>query len=272
MRSDLSQDAIQGALKAHVFGRCVVYLPVCDSTNGVARRLADAGIEHGSLVITDYQTSGRGRLDRRWQAPAGSSLLFSVLLRGRPLPEQFQKLTMLAGLATADACSEVTGLGIALKWPNDLLVGGRKVAGILSELGLTGQLVDHAVVGVGVNVNLDPLELGERLLMPATSLGHELGKPVQRLVLLRAILSQIGRRWDEFAMGVDLSQEWCQRLDTVGRAVRVTSGARTFVGVAEGVDSQGGLRVRTADGHVHTVVAGDVMVRDTLSHPEAPWG
>ena len=147
--SDLSAEAIAAALTTRRLGRPVLYFPRIGSTNDVAHDRAAAGAAEGLLVIADEQTAGRGRLDRRWWAPPGSSLLMSLLLRPALPPDQAGQLTMCLGLAAVEAIEAVTGLRPALKWPNDLLLEDRKLGGMLTELRLEGERLDIRGVGVG---------------------------------------------------------------------------------------------------------------------------
>ncbi len=257
----LTAERILAGLETAFVGRSLEYWPEIESTNARARHLAEVGAPEGTLVITDHQTAGRGRLGRQWIAPAGSSLLMSLLFRPEVAPAQVQRLTMICGLAAVDAVASETGLKAGLKWPNDILVGGAKAGGILTEVGLRGDRVDYAVVGIGLNVNLDPAQLPRDLLMEATSLAHVLGEAVPRLPLLRALLQAVENRYLALQSGHSPQAEWAARLVTLGQAVTVALGDGVVQGVAEGVDADGGLLVRSADGCLRTVLAGDVTLR-----------
>jgi BirA family biotin operon repressor/biotin-[acetyl-CoA-carboxylase] ligase len=248
-------------LETEFAGRNLVYRPEIGSTNDEARRLARAGAPEGTLVVADHQTSGRGRLERRWEAPAGSSLLMSLVFRPHLAVHQVQRLTMICGLAAVDAIEVETGLRVGLKWPNDLVIGGAKLGGILTEIDLDGDRVDHAVVGIGLNVNLDPGQLPEDLLMAATSLSHVLGREVARLPLLRALLQAIEVRYRALEAGQLPQAEWAERLVTLGQWVAVSAMGSCVEGVAEGVDDDGALLVRLGDGRLEKVLAGDVSIR-----------
>jgi BirA family biotin operon repressor/biotin-[acetyl-CoA-carboxylase] ligase len=256
-----SPERIRAGLQTRFVGQRVVYRAEVGSTNEEARRLAEAGAPEGTLVLADHQTAGRGRLSRHWEAPPGSSLLMSLLFRPALAAHQVQRLTMIAGLALVDAVETGTGLQPALKWPNDVTLGGAKVAGILTEVGLTGNRIDHAVVGVGLNVNLDPGALPGDLLVPATSLSHVLGRPVARLPLLQTFLRGVEARYVALQAGHSPHEEWARCLATLGEAVVVSGGSTDLEGVAEGVDADGALLLRLADGGLERVVAGDVRLR-----------
>ena len=257
----LSPAVIRDGLSTGFVGQAVAYWPQTDSTNDEARRLADEGAPEGLLALTEYQEAGRGRLDRAWVAPHGTSLLMSILFRPQLAPHQVQRLTMSCGLATADAIESQTGLRAGLKWPNDLVIEGAKVGGILTELGLQGTEVEYAVVGIGLNVNLDPSSLPAGLHMPATSLSHALGAQVARLPLLQALLQGIEERYLALRAGKSPHQDWAARLVTLGKPVTVTSTGSVLKGTAEGVDADGALLVRLTDGRLERVLAGDVSTR-----------
>jgi BirA family biotin operon repressor/biotin-[acetyl-CoA-carboxylase] ligase len=238
-----------------------LYLPYTGSTNDDARRLAVAGAPDGSLVLADYQSAGRGRLDRSWDAPAGSGLLLSLLFRPALAARDIQHLTMLCGLATADAIEAQLGLRAGLKWPNDVLIGERKVGGILTEVELDGEHVEFVIVGIGLNVNLDVAALPGPLLARATSLSAELGRPVARLPLLLALLAGIEARTIALLSGgAGPHREWSARLVTTGRPVVVDTGEGEWTGIAEGVDEDGALLVRPPGGEPRRVIAGDVTL------------
>jgi BirA family biotin operon repressor/biotin-[acetyl-CoA-carboxylase] ligase len=263
MPESLSAGKIQEGLGTDFIGQELVYLTETGSTNDEARRLAEAGAVEGTVIVADHQTVGRGRLDRRWEAPPGSSLLLSLIFRPAVTPRQIQRLTMICGLAAVDAVESQTGLKVGLKWPNDITVGGAKVGGILTEIGLSGDRVDYVIVGMGLNVNLEPDRLPADLLMPASSLSHLLGRRVARLPLLQTLLRAVEARYVAFQAGHSPQSEWAERLITLGQAVVVSGIGDTWEGVAEGVDADGALLVRLADGRLQTVLAGDVTLRPT---------
>lgn len=257
----LSAGAIQAGLTTAFIGQNLVYLPEVGSTNDAARLLAEQGAPEGSLVLADHQTAGRGRLARRWEAPAGSSLLLSLVFRPPLAPHQVQRLTMVCGLAVADAVEAETGLRVALKWPNDILIDGAKAGGILVELVSTGERVEFVIVGIGLNVNLHPADLPGELLVPATSLSQRAGREVGRARLLRALLQAIEVRYVALLQGHRPEGEWAGRLLTLGQRVSVSGAGSVVEGVAEAVDADGALLVRCAGGRLERILAGDVTLR-----------
>ena len=260
----LSVESIEKGLTTASMGRKVIYYRSIGSTNDVARELATQGAPEGTLVIADEQTAGKGRLGRRWLAPAGTSLLMSLLFRPHFLAlYQAQRLTMVCSLAVAEAIGRVTDLMAAIKWPNDIVVQGKKVGGILTELGATAEGLDYVIVGLGLNVNLDfgAVEAMEELAATATSLSQELGRDVSRLALLWRILENVEDRYQRLQVGELPHGEWASRLITLHNHVIVDTPQGVVEGWAEGVDADGALILRTNRGERQRVLAGDVTLR-----------
>ena len=225
-----------------------------DSTNRYALDAARAGEAAGLVVVADHQTAGRGRLGRTWEAPAGASLLMSVLLRPVIRLEAMHLLTMAAGLAMAEAVAEVAGFAPTIKWPNDLLAGDRKLAGMLTEAEVTDGEVTAVVVGIGVNVQWTdfPPEIAET----ATACNLVVGHDVSRDALLDAFVA----RYDARLADLDaVPDDYRERLGTLGQRVRIELAAESFEGVATGVADDGSLEVRTDDATTRVVTAGDVV-------------
>jgi BirA family biotin operon repressor/biotin-[acetyl-CoA-carboxylase] ligase len=240
-------------------GHSYHYWPTIGSTMEAARELAAGGTREGTIAIADEQTAGRGRLHRTWWAARGTSLLFTLILRPRLAPRRAQRLTMVCSLAVCDAIEAVTGLVAQVKWPNDVLLRERKVCGILTELELSGQELDYALVGVGINVNTDLC--GVPLMIPATSLMAEVGHSVSRVELLNRVLASLEQRYEALQAGQSFHDEWAGRLATIGQDVVATAGRERWQGTALGVDQDGALLIRLADGSVQRIVAGDVTLR-----------
>jgi BirA family biotin operon repressor/biotin-[acetyl-CoA-carboxylase] ligase len=255
----LSQESIERALAGVELVRRVVYRPQAGSTNDLAQALAAEGAPEGTLVIADEQTAGRGRLGRSWWAPAGANLLLSLLLRPALPPLAALRLTMAAGLAAAEAIEQTTGLVVRLKWPNDIWLNGKKAGGILVETRLAGEQLEYAIVGLGLNVNAD-LSKHAQLAGLATSLRMESGQPQDRLPLLRALVERFAA-WYSNIGSPHLREAWARRLITLGQFVEAWAGQQPVSGLAEAVDEDGALLVRTGDGRLHKLSAGDVSLR-----------
>jgi BirA family biotin operon repressor/biotin-[acetyl-CoA-carboxylase] ligase len=269
MSRALSQARIEAALTTKVFGRHLVILPRTDSTNAVAKALALEGAPEGTVVAADEQTAGRGRLGRRWFAPPGTCLLCSILFRPDLSPGQGHALTTLCTLAASDAVLAVSGLRAWLKWPNDLIIKSRdsglhpahwrKLAGVLTETGMTDGRLEFVIVGIGINVNVCR-DVLPTLAADATSILAEAGQGADRAVLLAALLAGVERRYDALQTGESPHEEWIARLATLGQPVRVTTSAGVTAGVAESVSEDGALLLRTPDGALHRLLAGDVTL------------
>jgi len=234
------------------------YEPVCTSTQDLARAAAGEGADQGLVVITGEQRAGRGRLGRTWLAPTGSALLFSVVLR--PPVDLVAQLPLMAGVVVAGGIESATGARTNLKWPNDVLLNDRKLAGILLEHP-AGSAV---ILGVGVNVSQSPAQLPEA----ATSLRVGLGRTVERENLLAAILNDLGNAYERADReGVDwIVPAWRSRSRMLGRPVRVTREGATIEGIAEDIAADGALLLRLQDGQRLSVVAGEVeQVRSSQS-------
>lgn len=268
----LSSDLVQHQLPTNTFGQHVIYQAQTGSTNTQLCQLARQGAPEGTLYLADEQLAGRGRLQRTWSAPAGSSLLLSLLFRpgNRVAPHQAQRLTMLCALAMADAVEAQTGLKPAVKWPNDLLWhDGKKLAGILTELDIQNNRLEWAVVGLGLNVNVDFQTIATTgpdepaLAHTATSLSAILGRNTEadRLPLLQKFLVNVEGRYEALKQGRLPHAEWSQRLAGMGRVITVTGPDQTYHGLMSGVDQDGALLLTQPDGTVITILAGDVTLR-----------
>ncbi len=232
-------------------------LTTTSSTMDEVRARAETGAGEGLVVVADEQTAGRGRLGRAWVAPAGVNLYLSILVR--PPLAAMKRLGMIAPLAVADAVAAVGGPEVSFKWPNDVRVGERKLCGVLIEGEFAGERPAFAIVGIGLNVNLDPTRYPE-IAGLATSIARETGGPVSREEALAALLNAFERRYDT-EDGEGLRRAWRARLDTLGREVDVTFAGRTEHGIAEDVDAEGALVLRRADGATVTLPAGEVTLR-----------
>lgn len=240
-------------------GHPLRYLPIVPSTQPLVHIAAQQGAGDGFVLLTDAQTAGKGRLGRVWQAPSGSSLLLSMLFRPALGAPQGPRLTMCVGLGAAAAVEEVTGLPVQLKWPNDLLLHGKKLAGVLTETQLEGDRIAYAVVGLGLNVNL-ALPADHELAPTAISLSQALGQPVSRLALLQALLRHIEDHYTRLQAGHSPYAAWAQRMAYYGQTVQVTLPDTTLTGTVAGVNPDGALLVQDAAGLTHTVWAGDVLL------------
>ncbi|MBI4233665.1 MAG: biotin--[acetyl-CoA-carboxylase] ligase [Chloroflexi bacterium] len=256
--SDMSVEAVRQGLATRIVGQRLLYCPQVTSTMDVARQEAAAGAPEGTVVLAEEQTAGRGRFQRRWVSPPGANLYFSVLLY--PSLEELHRLNMAATLAVVRAVQVTTGLYPSIKWPNDIRLGGRKLCGILIESSLEGSAVRYAIVGIGVNVNLDTSQHPE-IASIATSLSKERGGPVSRQVVLRAILEEMDSLYCSLKGGESAREEWVLHLETLGKWVQVRWGEHVEEGLAHDVDLEGNLVLERRDKSRITVAAGEVTLQ-----------
>jgi BirA family biotin operon repressor/biotin-[acetyl-CoA-carboxylase] ligase len=257
MEESLSAAAITDGLATRFIGQEVSYYPSLPSTNDVAKIRAQEGAEEGTVIVAEEQTAGRGRIKRRWLSPRGSIALSIILY---PPLDYLSSLIMVASLAVIGSIERVTGLKVQLKWPNDVLVNGKKVCGILVESDVRGNKVDYAVIGIGINANLKLSEFPQIAPM-ATSLSQELGRDVSRREIVQSLLAEAERLYLALASGGSVFKQWRNRLVTLGQEVQVSSAEATYKGIAESVASDGSLLLRQPDGNLLKIVAGDVTLR-----------
>lgn len=253
-------------LGPHLTGRWreVVWRAELDSTQRLARERARAGAPEGTVVIAEAQTQGRGRLGRQWHSPPGVNLYCTLVLRPPRSPAVAPQLALVAGVAVADAVRDTIGRAAQIKWPNDVLLGGRKVAGILTEMEGEAERVAFVLVGIGVNVNLDPAGFPPDLAAGATSLRAAAGAPVDRAVFTARLLAALEARYGQFLAGgfAAIRPAFEATAFLTGRAVRVSGPEAAAQGRVVGVDDEGALRLERADGATLRVLAGEVTLRD----------
>ncbi len=254
----LSPEMIKGALATEFMGQKIVYYASIGSTNEVAKELAKQDAPQGTLVVAEEQTAGKGRRGRTWLAPPGSSLLISLILHPALTVSLLPRLTMVSSLAVAYAIEETTDLPVHFKWPNDILLRGKKAGGILTEISISGERLDYAVVGIGLNVNVDVRQIPE-IADIATSLSMELGRDVSRLELLQSFLKFMEREYRLLQQGESPQEKWTARLSLLGQKVQVATPWGQESGWAEGVDVDGALILRRDDGTKAYVTVGDVQ-------------
>ncbi len=253
---------VSSLMETDVIGRDVRYMETIDSTNLYARRLGEDGAVEGVLVVADEQTAGKGRSGRHWTTPPGSAIAMSVLLRPRIAPERISMVTLVMGLAVAKAVRELYGLDALIKWPNDVVVNGKKICGILTEMSAELMAVNYIVIGVGINSNMK--EFPEEIRTTATSIALELGRDVSRARLIAEVMKHFETLYRSFLETSDLSgimSDYNTILVNIGRRVRVLEPGNEYSAKALGIDRNGRLLVRTDEGTVRDVYAGEVSVR-----------
>ncbi len=260
MPGNVVSGTLRGGLFTRVVGKRILFFKEIPSTMDQAARLAGEGAEEGTVVVAENQTAGRGRQGRSWVSRQGN-LYLSVVFR--PTLQTLPMLSILSGLAAARAVRKVTGLDARIKWPNDVMLGGKKLGGILVESVLEGSRIAFAVVGIGVNISLDAGS-AEEIASFATGLNAEAGREVSPEDVLRQLLHDLDSLYIQATQGISPLEEWTGLLDTLGRRVEAGWGDEVFTGVAEGVDELGNLQLRRESGELLTLTAGDVTLHD---HP-----
>ncbi len=254
---DLDIDAVRRSLSGRIIGCRVLHYPSLDSTMNEARRLAGGGCPEGLVVVAEEQMAGRGRFGRLWISGPGESLLLSIVVR--PTAEQLSQVNMAATLAVARTVDGHIDARVTIKWPNDVRIGGRKVAGILIEADSQAGGI-AAVVGIGLNVSVDTGGHPE-IAATAASLVEEAGAPVERTGVLVDLLRQFDDLYTRVRNESSLTGEWSSRLDTLTQEVEVRRGSEVLAGVARAVDDQGNLVLERPDGSTFTVVGGEVTLQ-----------
>ncbi len=250
---------IQFDLKTKILGSKVFYHDTLTSTMDEAFKLGMEGMPEGTVVCAESQTKGRGRLGRSWSSPKYKGIYFSIILRPKLAPAELAKLTLLTAVAVAEAVAKVSGVDARIKWPNDLLVKNKKLAGILTELRAEVDQMKFVVVGIGLNVN----NTAAQLVDGATSLKQEAGKGFSRIEVLQEILRSFEKWYSRLEKkGFDeVIPAWKERSHTLGKWVRITDPAGAVEGVAFDLDHDGGLLIRQDSGVIVKKMAGDVHLR-----------
>jgi len=262
----IQPDVLRKRLAHSIFSSHIQYYPSIDSTNALAKALAGQGAPEGALVLTEEQTAGRGRRGKSWTSPAGANLLFSVLLRPPMEGDRVFVLTMVLALAALKAVKTVTGVKAMIKWPNDLYVGTKKLAGVLTEFAVREKQVDWAVPGMGINVGWHP-ETPEEGGAPATSLLEETGQRVSRSDLLLEILTGFEGLYRDVIRGSmkALYDGWNQNCLVLGKDVVIESDTERIEGRVLRIDEFGALIIEDAKGHQRRILTGDVSLRLAVS-------
>lgn len=262
MKEALDKDLIIKRLKGSVFSGNFIFHEIISSTNALAKALALKGAPHGTIVLAEEQTAGKGRLDRKWLSSGYENLLFTILIRPALGPDKIFILTMILAIAAIDAVKEMTGLNALIKWPNDLYINRKKLAGILTEFSVKDGFVDYVIIGLGLNVNWMPGAENE-LLYPATSIIAETGLRVSRNELLIHILKRFEKYYEQALSGEtdDLHARWNELSLVIGRDVEVISPDEVIKGRVVTIDREGALILKNTLGEEIRILSGDVSLR-----------
>lgn len=245
-----------------LIGNAIRVLPQTTSTNDEASRAALEGHPEGLVIFAESQSAGRGRMGRRWSSPAGRGLWFSVLLRPSLAPSECTQLTAASANALVRAIQSTTGITPEIKWPNDLLIKGKKIAGILTEMSAELEHVHSVILGIGIDATQTASEFPADLRNIATSLKLATGKTVSRADLAEAVLRELDREYARILAGqfAAVAEEWGSRCSTLGKQVTIDMGARRVRGLAEALDENGALLLRTEHGRIERIIGGEVTL------------
>jgi BirA family biotin operon repressor/biotin-[acetyl-CoA-carboxylase] ligase len=256
----LTPSEVRPLLRTKWMGRSIHHFHSMDSTNSMAYQLALQGAEEGEIVVAESQKKGRGRLGRKWFSPPLTNLYLSIILRPEIPPQQASLMTLMAAVATAGAIHKFSGLQPMIKWPNDILLKNRKVAGLLNEIHSEMDRIHFVVLGIGVNLNMDEKMFSKEIRSLATSLKREMGQSVSRKAFLQTLLEELEIWYETFLKegAPPILQAWRDKAQIHGRPVKVTSFGEILSGTAIDVDNDGALILETKAGERKRVVAGDV--------------
>jgi BirA family biotin operon repressor/biotin-[acetyl-CoA-carboxylase] ligase len=254
---------IQAGLGTEQIGKEIYTLPQASSTNEVAFGLALKGAEEGTVVLSELQTKGKGRMGRTWESPAGLNIYLSIILRPRIVPSKTPLITLMSAVACAEAINEVTGLLPAIKWPNDLLVEGKKLGGILTEADMELDRINFVIVGMGINVNMARVMFPPSIMDTATSLQVVLGREISKIALIQSLLRHLEQWYQRLARGrgEEVTRRWKELSLVKAQQIEVTSLGEVVRGTALDIDEDGALLVQTDNNRIKRVVAGDVTLK-----------
>ena len=257
----LNTDKIKENLGESLFSDNIIIHKSIASTNSTAKELYKLGASDGTVVLAEEQTSGRGRMDRQWLSPSYKNILISILLKPQIKVEYIYSLTLALAVSGVDAVKKITGLSCMIKWPNDIYLNKKKLAGILTEFSVRRKMPAYVVLGMGMNVNWNPEE-EKNILFPSTSIYNEAGKETSRNLLLGEILRNFENFYNDIKCErMEEFHNRCNRLSLLtGTTVSVDTGEEIIKGKASGIDKDGGLILEGLDGDIKKILNGDVSI------------
>ena len=257
----LNESSLKSLLHNRIIGKNLIVLDSVDSTNDYLKKLGNEGCENGTVVIAREQTKGKGRLGRTWQTKKDDGIAFSVLLRPNVAPSEVSAITPLAGLAVCKAIREYTKLDCVIKWPNDIIIGRKKLVGILTEMSAEFDAVEYVITGIGINV--DHTSFPEEIAFKATSLLLETGRHIDKNEFLACVVEHLENEFvkNNLELTPTALSEYTDLCATVGRSVTFQRGTRRISGMAVGVSEHGELKVMMSDGTISLVNSGEVTVQ-----------
>lgn len=258
----LTQEEIESRIETEVFGRRVVYFEGIDSTNTYAKKLAEELDTHGALIVANEQYHGKGRRGKNWDSPKEGGIFMTLILKPNIPPLRASMLTLVAGLAVSNSIYQLYDIKNQIKWPNDIVINGKKVCGILTEMSTEFDYINHLVIGIGINANQD--EFQEEVRQVATSLSLEYGKKILRAKLIASIMKNLEEYYHVFmktANLAELKKEFNQRLASKDSQVVVIEAGTKYEATALGINDEGELHIKTKEGIEKNIISGEVSVR-----------
>ena len=258
----LAVDLQSRHVKGQIIGNAIHVLSQTTSTNDQVSQAALENHPEGLVIFAESQSAGRGRMGRRWSSPTGRGLWFSILLRPNLAPNECTQLTAASANALVRAIQSTTGITPEIKWPNDLLINGKKVAGILTEMSAELEHVRSVILGIGIDVNQTASEFPADLRDIATSLKLATGKPISRADLAEVVLRELDREYARILAGdfTAVAEEWANHCTTLGKLATIDMGTRRVRGRAEALDENGALLIRTEHGRIERIIGGEVTL------------
>ncbi len=254
--------------QGQLIGGNIQHFEEIDSTNKFAKKIANEGCAHGTVVVADRQTMGRGRIGREWQSDTSDGLWFTIVLRPDLEPENIQVITLAASVAVVEAIKETEGIVCGIKWPNDIILDGKKLGGILTELSAEPGHVNYIVVGIGINANQDSEIFDYEIRQRAISLKMHKGETISRSNLLASILVNFEKIYKSVLLGKnkDIIDRWTDYSVTIGKEVKVAYRDVEYIGTAQSIAYDGKLIVKCKDGVIREISAGEIQVRGLLGY------
>jgi BirA family biotin operon repressor/biotin-[acetyl-CoA-carboxylase] ligase len=260
----ITSNEIQLGLTTNIIGRNIHYEETVTSTQKIAHRLATDGANEGTIVVAEEQLAGRGRLDRTWHSPKYTGVWMSIILRPSIPLSQAPQLTLLTAVSVAGAIQEVTGLEPEIKWPNDILIGGKKAVGILTELQAESDRINSVIIGIGLNVNQTDGDFPEEIRSKATSLSIEIGKKINRAELIQSLLKKLEKHYDEYLKSgfYPIKLLWEAYAISIGKVITASTLKGKTTGYAKGITDEGVLMIEDEFGTVHYIHSADIEINE----------
>jgi BirA family biotin operon repressor/biotin-[acetyl-CoA-carboxylase] ligase len=259
-KNRLDMHEIESHLGTRIIGKTIYGFDFVLSTNDSARTFVEEGVDEGTVVFAEVQNAGKGRLNREWFSPKGG-LWFSIILRPNIKPKEATIMTLMAGVAVCKTLFKIYNLNANIKWPNDVLIGNKKVCGILTEMRTREGNIDHLILGIGINANFDLKELPEDIRAFSTTMKHEIGKEVSLEKLLPELLIEMDECYNILNSGQPnrIINQWKEMSETLGKKITITNVKETIEGVALDIDDNGALIVDTNEFGKRKFLAGDCL-------------